>query len=160
LTGQITMFVAIGSWQAVLLARLGRSDGRSAATSDGWCHAWRAGMRVAMDVAGRAPLRPAGDARRFTVSPAWFGVTAARQRSPRSASTTSAPMTSPDPAAAEMAWTSAVDTIGSAPTETDPTANLAAAGIATAHRGGHARLFNTTHDADRFASVLRPHTNR
>ena len=51
-------------------------------------------------------------------------------------------MTSPDPAAAEMAWTSAVDTIVNAATETDPTANLAAAGIATAHRGAHTGLFN------------------
>ena len=69
-------------------------------------------------------------------------------------------MTSPYPAAAEMAWTSAVDTIVNAATETDPTANLAAADIATACRRGHTRLFNTTHDADRFASILRPHTTR
>ena len=111
-------------------------------------------------------LRLAGDARRFTVSPAWFDVAAAVASLEALVAIGVDRIHAHDVGLANRFCT-AIDlpegdsAIVSVATHRDPTADLAAAGITTASRGGRTRvsfhLSNTTDDADRVASILRPH---
>jgi selenocysteine lyase/cysteine desulfurase len=113
------------------------------------------------------PLRLAGDARRFMVSPAWFDVAAAAASLEALVALGIDRIHAHDVGLANRCR-SAMDlpegdsAIVSLATHSDPIADLAAAGITTASRGGSTRvsfhLCNTTDDADRASSVLRPHT--
>jgi selenocysteine lyase/cysteine desulfurase len=112
------------------------------------------------------PLRLAGDARRFTVSPAWFDVAAAAASLEALVALGVDRVHAHDVALADrcrdaMDLPDGDSAIVSVATHSDPTADLAAAGITTANRGGRTRvsfhLSNTTDDADHVSSVLRPH---
>lgn len=112
------------------------------------------------------PLRLADDARRFTVSPAWFDVAAAAASLETLVALGVDRVHTHDVGLANR-FRAAMDlpegdsAIVSVATHSDPTADLAAAGITTASRGGRTRvsfhLSNTADDADRAATILRAH---
>ncbi|HEX6254657.1 MAG TPA: aminotransferase class V-fold PLP-dependent enzyme [Euzebyales bacterium] len=113
------------------------------------------------------PLRLADDARRFTVSPAWFDVASATASLEALVAIGVERIHAHDVGLANR-FRGALDLpeddspIVSLATHSDATAVLAAAGITTANRAGRTRvsfhLSNTTDDADQVASVLRAHT--
>lgn len=112
------------------------------------------------------PLRLADDARRFTVSPAWFDVAAAAASLEVLVALGVDRVHAHDVGLANrfrsaMQLPPGDSAIVSMATHSDPTGDLAAAGITTASRGGNTRvsfhLSNTADDADRAAAVLRPH---
>ncbi len=112
---------------------------------------WYAGEHPWASIYG-PPLRLASDARRFTVSPAWFDVAAAAASLEALLDVGVARIHAHDVGLANLLC----DRLGLAPvdgaivslrTPTDPGADLAAAGITTASRDGRTRLsFHLTND--------------
>jgi selenocysteine lyase/cysteine desulfurase len=115
------------------------------------------------------PLRLADDARRFTVSPAWFDVAAAAASLQVLATIGVDRIHAHDVGIANrlrcaLDLPESDSPIVSLTPHSDPSVDLTAAGMTTASRAGRTRvsfhLSNTTDDADRVASVLRPHVRR
>ncbi len=112
------------------------------------------------------PLRVAPDARRFTISPAWFDVRATAIALETIGGLGVESIHAHDVALANR-FLAALDlppsdsAIVSVATGAGAAAALAEAGIATAVRAGRTRLsfhaYSTDEDADRAAAVLRPH---
>lgn len=113
-----------------------------------------------------APLRLADDARRFTVSPAWFDVAAAAASLGALVAIGIDRVGEHDVGLANrfrrtLGLPDGDSAIVSVETHDDPAVDLAAAGITTAIRAGRTRLSfhlsNTADDSDLAAEVLRPH---
>jgi selenocysteine lyase/cysteine desulfurase len=112
------------------------------------------------------PLRLADDARRFTVSPAWFDVAASAASLEALVAIGLDRIHAHDVGLADRFRRGLDLPMGDSPivslsTHSDPGVDLAAAGITTASRAGRTRvsfhLSNTVEDADRAAAVLRRH---
>lgn len=126
---------------------------------------WYAGERPWESIYG-PPLRLARDARRYTVSPAWFDV-AATAAALQALTQIGRDLIHTHDVAVANRLRAAIDmppsnsAIVSTTTRSDPAAALAAAGVAGASRGGRTRLaFHVTNsgdDADLAARVLRAH---
>lgn len=112
------------------------------------------------------PLRLAPDARRFTVSPAWLDMPATATALEALDDVGIDRIRAHDVALANrflgrLGLDPSDSAIASVATRTDPAADLAAANIATAGRGGRTRvsfhLYSTLDDADLAAALLEPH---
>lgn len=113
------------------------------------------------------PLRLARDARRYTVSPAWFDVAAAAEALEALVAVGVDRVGAHDVALADrcrraLGLAEGDSPIVSVATDGDPSAAFAAAGITAASRAGRTRLsFHLSNvdddDGERVAAVLRPH---